>query len=900
MHEDGDVDGDGGRPGARRRGAACATRRANVVEVPAGPTRRDATPKTRALRKRTARLAWKLQGEAHVERETLEGKESDFGGDGNETDHVDASLEHGDTHNQRHCRWNDGPGSATACHVMIGWVMQQLWHAYLQERSQALRGCAPHHPGYEAMNSTYERALVNLHKMPRIWMEYLQFLVTQKRITKARHAFDRALCALPITQHNRIWEMYLEFAKMEGVPAETSVRIYRRYLKLEPTHVEEFVGHLLRVERWGEAASLMADALSDPGFRSSEGKSRHQLWFELCDVITKHPDDVRNLNVEGIIRSGMVIFRDEVGRLWASLADYYIRKGMFERARSIYEEAMEKVSTVHDFSLVFDAYSHFEESIVTARIEMVEEEGDQEVDEDGREFWLKDTSNDLDLRLARLEDLMNRRPVMLSSVLLRQNPHNVHEWHKRVRLFEGDPVKQIETYGEAVRTVDPKKAVGRPHSLWCAFAKFYERHADIDNARMVFKKGTDADFKTTDDLASVWCEWAEMELRQKNYQGALDLMKKATSNGSSGQIVSRSFVPQQHLHKSLKLWSFYCDLEESLGTLEGAREVYEKMLDIKVATPQIILNYALLLQEHRYFEDSFRVYERGINLFNFPHVKDIWQAYLAQFVDRFKGSKLERARDLFEQVLDVVPPDDACVFFLQYAKFEEDYGLTRHAMEIYERAAQRVPVKEKRKVYTIYIHSAMEYFGVARTRHAYEHCINADLLEDDARAFCLDYSRFEQKIGEIDRARAILIHGSQFADPRRHPEYWKQWKQFEIDYGNEDTFREMLRIKRSVAAAFAQQYYNFTAASAVEKSEANETAMAALEKAQGEGTDGITGFVPATAADEGGKLEQNNPDEIDLGEDEDEEDAHQEKEDVHLQEQPVPRAVYGSLQGREP
>lgn len=48
---------------------------------------------------------------------------------------------------------------------------------------------------------------------------------------------------------------------------------------------------------------------------------------------------------------------------------------------------------------------------------------------------------DLDLRLARFEHMMDRRPILLSSVLLRQNPHNVHEWHKRVKLYEGQPEK---------------------------------------------------------------------------------------------------------------------------------------------------------------------------------------------------------------------------------------------------------------------------------------------------------------------------------------------------------------------------------------------------------------------------------------------------------------------------
>lgn len=53
---------------------------------------------------------------------------------------------------------------------------------------------------------------------------------------------------------------------------------------------------------------------------------------------------------------------------------------------------------------------------------------------------------------------------------------------------------------------------------------------------------------------------------------------------------------QGRLYRSLKLWSFYCDLEESLGTLESTKAVYERILELKIATPQIVLNYALFLQ----------------------------------------------------------------------------------------------------------------------------------------------------------------------------------------------------------------------------------------------------------------------------------------------------------------
>lgn len=67
--------------------------------------------------------------------------------------------------------------------------------------------------------------------MPRIWIDYCQFLVDQCKVTRSRHTFDRALRALPITQHRRIWPIYLKFVRKYHIP-ETAVRVYRRYLKV--------------------------------------------------------------------------------------------------------------------------------------------------------------------------------------------------------------------------------------------------------------------------------------------------------------------------------------------------------------------------------------------------------------------------------------------------------------------------------------------------------------------------------------------------------------------------------------------------------------------------------------------------------------------------------------------
>ncbi|XP_054801286.1 uncharacterized protein LOC129305287 [Prosopis cineraria] len=803
----------------------------------------------------------------------------------------------------------------------------KIWHAYLRERLDLVRNLPITHSQYDTLNNTFERALVTMHKMPRIWIMYLQTLTEQKLITRTRRTFDRALCALPVTQHDRIWEPYLVFVSQKGIPIETSLRVYRRYLKYDPTHIEDFIEFLINSSLWQEAAERLASVLNDDQFYSIKGKTKHRLWLELCDLLTRHANEVSGLNVDAIIRGGIRKFTDEVGRLWTSLAEYYIRRGLHEKARDIFEEGMSTVVTVRDFSVIFDSYSQFEESMLSYTMEELglsdeEEDNDQENgfgdEEDVRflgrlsledfekkilhGFWLSD-KNDIDLRLARLEHLMDRRPELANSVLLRQNPHNVEQWHRRVKLFEGNPTRQILTYTEAVRTVDPMKAVGKPHTLWVAFAKLYEDHKDLANARVIFDKAVQVNYKSVIHLASVWCEWAEMELRHKNFKGALELMRRATAEPSvevKRRVAADGNEPvQMKLHKSLRLWTFYVDLEESLGNLESTRAVYERILDLRIATPQIIINYAYFLEEHKYFEDAFKVYERGVKIFKYPHVKDIWITYLSKFVKRYGKTKLERARELFENAVETAPADQVKPLYMQYAKLEEDYGLAKRAMKVYEQATKAVPNNEKLSMYEIYIARAAEIFGVPKTREIYEQAIESGLPDKDVKTMCLKYAELEKSLGEIDRARGVYIFASQFADPRSDSEFWNKWHEFEVKHGNEDTFREMLRIKRSVSASYSQTHfilpeYLMQKDQTVSLDEAKETLkqagvpedqMASLEKK--------VGFVSAgveSQTDGGIKANANNED-IDLPEGSDSEDD----EKIEIAQKDVPSAVFGGL-----
>lgn len=125
---------------------------------------------------------------------------------------------------------------------------------------------------------------------------------------------------------------------------------------------------------------------------------------------------------------------------------------------------------------------------------------------------------------------------------------------------------------------------------------------------------------------------------------------------------------QNRVYKSLKVWSMLADLEESLGTFQvscrgestgdcaqpgacpdlclspqSTKAVYDRILDLRIATPQIVINYAMFLEEHKYFEESFKVRAGGLQVPGWPHLgRGAWcvrSAAAAVTVPQSRGSE---------------------------------------------------------------------------------------------------------------------------------------------------------------------------------------------------------------------------------------------------------------------
>ncbi|CAG5132124.1 unnamed protein product, partial [Candidula unifasciata] len=251
--------------------------------------------------------------------------------------------------------------------------------------------------------------------------------------------------------------------------------------------------------------------------------------------------------------------------------------------------------------------------------------------------------------------------------------------------------------------------------------------------------------------------------------------------------------------------------------------------------------------------------------------------------------------------------------YLLYAKLEMEHGMARHAMAVYDRATRAVLPEQQYEMLNIYIKQAALVYGVTHTRSIYEKAIEI-LPNDQAREMCLRFADLEKKLGEIDRARAIYAHGSQISDPRVAPQFWESWKEFEINHGNEDTVREMLRIKRSVQATYNTQV-NFMSAQMVAaqnkkndigslegdemqqlEARARQLARESLqEKAQAEKK---LLFVRGSNTEEelGDLTKTNNPEEINIDDEEDGSDDDEEVEEMEVQQQNIPSQVFGGLQ----
>ena len=156
-----------------------------------------------------------------------------------------------------------------------------------------------------------------------------------------------------------------------------------------------------------------------------------------------------------------------------------------------------------------------------------------------------------------------------------------------------------------------------------------------------------------------------------------------------------------------------------------------------------------------------------------------------------------------------------------YAKFELQNTSAKKSVQILN-SALKLQLKDDQlcEIYKLLVQIVNKNFGLIEARPVYQDALE-NLNDDNAIKFGLEYAKVEQDVGEIDRARSILVYTSQMCRLDRYQDFWAHWQSFEVEFGNDETVREMLRIKNSVSIKFSNNHFGFVTSELPEDAPSN-------------------------------------------------------------------------------
>lgn len=540
----------------------------------------------------------------------------------------------------------------------------KLWKMMFDQAFIFLNDRCIANAGYKELNGLFEVALVHLPQMPRIWIYYAKFLFKQGKYTKLLEVMDRALRNLSVTQHDKIWELYQGMLpKIKTV--EIGKLVYRRYLKYDPTVIEDYIEYLLARNQYTEAVKEMLAILRDMSFYSKKNKSKYEYSMELSKLMAEKSKYINGIDCKEVFEYFLTKYTDEIGTLWIYYAEYYIQLGLFETARAVFDKALDTIKTLRDFSIIYNAYLRFEEELLNMYMEEDEQElTSKEIEIENKISSLFNhtsrqrhaTKSNEELQLKRLEYLLERQPFLLNATKLRQNPNSVNDWMEKAELYAHNTTMYLNVFREAFKTIDAPKADGKLSELWIRLANHYKENNQLELMNITFEQSLKVHFRKSEEYIRVIRTWVECLLDSNYITDCVNILSTLLID-SRGPSLALNYNTKQIIRKSNSLWSFLADIHYNYGDFRQLESVYQKMIEHQVASPLNLLNYTNILISMQKFEGAFGVCETAIKNFAWPAAHHFWLLYLSTF-ERYtlNENNVERLRDLYARVLQEAPP----------------------------------------------------------------------------------------------------------------------------------------------------------------------------------------------------------------------------------------------------
>ncbi|KAK3651238.1 NineTeen Complex (NTC) component [Elasticomyces elasticus] len=234
-------------------------------------------------------------------------------------------------------------------------------------------------------------------------------------------------------------------------------------------------------------------------------------------------------------------------------------------------------------------------------------------------------------------------------------------------------------------------------------------------------------------------------------------------------------------------WMRYAAWELEQKEYRRARSVFERALDCEPTNVQLWVRYVEAEMKERNINHARNVLDRAVTIM--PRVDKLWYKYV--YMEEMLGN-IAGTRAVFERWMSWEPDEAA---WNAYIKLEKRYGEYERARSIFER-------------FTIVHPEARNWIKWARYE---EENGTSDLVRDvfgmsietlgdefmDEKIF-IAYARFEAKLKEYERARAIYKYALDRLPRSRSAILHKNYTTFEKQYGDREGVEDVVLAKRRV------------------------------------------------------------------------------------------------------
>ncbi|KAH9760752.1 Crooked neck protein [Citrus sinensis] len=317
----------------------------------------------------------------------------------------------------------------------------------------------------------------------------------------------------------------------------------------------------------------------------------------------------------------------------------------------------------------------------------------------------------------------------------------------------------------------------------------------------------------------VWIKYAQWEESVNEFNSARRVWERALEFIDHGRNAwDRAVTLSPRVDQ---LWNNYIRMEENLGNVAGARQIFERWMHW-MPDHEGWLSYIKFKLRYNEVQRARHIFERLVQCH--PYNLSAW----INFADfEMKMGEVDRARNVYECAVEIFLADDhdeAEQLFVAFAKFEEmgcNCKETDRARCIYKFALDRIPKGRAEDLYRKFLAFEKQYGDregiedaiAGKMRLQYEDGVRKNPMNYDT---WFDYIRLEERVGNQERVREVYERAIANVPPAEEKRYWQRyiylWINYalykEVDAGDlertRDVYRECLKLIPHKKFSFAK------------------------------------------------------------------------------------------------